>query len=65
MTARQTFLDSSAEDALRKTVRSLRGRLLEQLYEAARGEYRLDANPDKAKLPEARRAHGGSGSMTG
>lgn len=56
MTGRQTFLDSSAKDALRKTVRRLRGLLLDQLYEAARGEYRLDASVDKAKLPEARRA---------
>ena len=55
MTAQQTFLDSAAKDALRKSVRRLRGLLLEQLYEAVRGEYRLDSDADKAKLPEVRR----------
>jgi hypothetical protein len=53
---RQTFLDSAAKDTLRKHVRRLRAVLLEQFYEAARGEYRLDAaDIDKAKLPHARK----------
>jgi Eco57I restriction-modification methylase len=56
MTMRQTFLDSDAKESLRKTVRRLRTLLLDHLYEAGRGEYRLDtADIDKAKLPEARR----------
>lgn len=53
---RQTFLDSAAKEALRKHVRRLRALLIEQFYESARGEYRLDATDiAKAKLPEARR----------
>ncbi|HQP39134.1 MAG TPA: hypothetical protein PLI95_28320, partial [Polyangiaceae bacterium] len=52
---RTTILSSEAKEALRKTVRGLRGRLIDQLTEAARGEYRLDVALDKAKLPEARR----------
>ena len=56
MTAQQTFLDSEAKEALRKHVRRLRGLLLDQFYEAARGEYRLDTPElEKAKLPPARR----------
>ncbi|WP_437909612.1 BREX-6 system adenine-specific DNA-methyltransferase PglX [Sorangium sp. So ce327] len=51
----QTFLTSDAKEALRKAVRGLRARLIDQLTEAARGEYRLDVAPSKAQLPEARR----------
>ncbi|WP_437737383.1 BREX-6 system adenine-specific DNA-methyltransferase PglX [Sorangium sp. So ce1335] len=50
-----TLLTSDAKEALRKTVRGLRGRLIDQLTEAARGEYRLDVAAAKAQLPEARR----------
>ncbi|WP_437491948.1 BREX-6 system adenine-specific DNA-methyltransferase PglX [Sorangium sp. So ce1014] len=50
-----TLLTSDAKEALRKTVRGLRGRLIDQLTEAARGEYRLDVALAKAQLPEARR----------
>ncbi|WP_129347584.1 BREX-6 system adenine-specific DNA-methyltransferase PglX [Sorangium cellulosum] len=50
-----TLLTSDAKEALRKTVRALRGRLIDQLTEAARGEYRLDVALAKAQLPEARR----------
>jgi hypothetical protein len=56
MTMRQTFLESAAKEALRKHVRRLRALLIEQFYEALRGEYRLDTvDLEKAKLPEARR----------
>jgi hypothetical protein len=51
---RSTVLDSEAKEALRKTVRRLRALLLDRLDEAARGEYRLDAGIEKAKLPDAR-----------
>jgi len=50
-----TVISSEAKEALRKTIRGLRARLIDQLTEAARGEYRLDVAIDKAKLPEARR----------
>lgn len=50
-----TVLTSDAKEALRRAVRGLRARLIEQLTEAAKGEYRLDVAPDKAQLPEARR----------
>ena len=50
-----TLLTTEAKETLRKTIRTLRPRLLDQLLEAAKGEYRLDVTPDKAKLPEARR----------
>ncbi|MGK3963932.1 BREX-6 system adenine-specific DNA-methyltransferase PglX [Sorangium sp. So ce1667] len=50
-----TLLTSDAKEALRKAVRGLRGRLIDQLTEAARGEYRLDVAAAKAQLPEARR----------
>lgn len=49
-----TLLTPDAKEALRKTIRALRPRLLEQLHEAAKGEYRLDVDIGKAKLPEAR-----------
>ena len=52
---RATTLDSGAKEALRKTVRSLRTRLIDQLTEAAKGEYRLDVGIEKARLPEARK----------
>ena len=50
-----TLLTSDAKEALRRAVRGLRARLIEQLTEAAKGEYRLDVALDKAQLPEARR----------
>jgi len=50
-----TVLTSDAKEALRRAVRGLRARLIEQLTEAAKGEYRLDVALDKAQLPEARR----------
>lgn len=50
-----TILTPDSKESLRKTIRSLRPRLLKQLYEAAKGEYWLDLTPDKARLPEARR----------
>ncbi len=49
-----TLLTPESKEALRKTIRGLRPRLLEQLLEAAKGEYRLDVSIEKAKLPEAR-----------
>ncbi|MCC6649981.1 MAG: BREX-6 system adenine-specific DNA-methyltransferase PglX [Candidatus Eisenbacteria bacterium] len=48
-------LTGAAKEALRRAVRGLRARLIEQLTEAAKGEYRLDVALDKAQLPEARR----------
>ncbi len=50
-----TLLTPDSKEALRRTIRALRPRLLDQLLEAAKGEYRLDVKPDKAQLPEARR----------
>ena len=55
MTMTPTVLTSDAKEALRRAVRGLRARLIEQLTEAAKGEYRLDVALDKAQLPEARR----------
>ena len=52
---RPTLLDSDAKEALRKAVRTLRPRLIEDILDAARGEYQLDLPPEKARLPEARR----------
>jgi len=51
---RPTTLDSAAKESLRKTIRALRGTLIDELGEAAKGEYRLDVTLEKAKLPEAR-----------
>lgn len=50
-----SVLTIDAKEALRRAVRGLRARLIEQLTEAAKGEYRLDVALDKAQLPEARR----------
>ena len=50
-----TILDSQAKEALRKAVRNLRAHLIEQIQEAAKGEYRLHVTLEKAQLPEARR----------
>lgn len=50
-----TLLTSDAKEVLRKSIRGLRSKLIEQLGDAARGEYRLDVAIEKAKLPEARR----------
>ncbi|MFW5920743.1 MAG: SAM-dependent methyltransferase, partial [Polyangiales bacterium] len=52
---RPTTLDPQAKEALRNTVRGLRARLLDALTERAKGEYRLDVDLAKARLPEARR----------
>ena len=52
---RATILDSQAKEALRKTIRGLRTKLIDQLSDAAKSEYRLDVAVAKAKLPEGRR----------
>jgi hypothetical protein len=49
-----TLLTSDAKEALRKKIRLLRPLLLDQLLDAAKGEYRLEVSIEKAKLPEAR-----------
>ncbi|NLE88600.1 MAG: hypothetical protein GX607_19660, partial [Myxococcales bacterium] len=49
-----TLLDSTKE-ALRKTIRGLREKLVAELSQAAKSEYHLDVSLDKAQLPEARR----------
>jgi hypothetical protein len=50
-----TLLTADAKEALRKAVRGLRARLLEDLASAAKGEYQLDIGTDTARLSEARR----------
>jgi hypothetical protein len=43
------------KETLRKTIRGLRSKLIEDLSDAAKSEYRLDLAVGKAKLPEGRR----------
>lgn len=50
-----TQLDSTSKEALRKTVRALRERLIDELATAADGAYQLSVKLEKAKLPEAAR----------
>jgi hypothetical protein len=50
-----TLLTPEAKEALRRHVRGLHATLRDQLEKAARSEYRLDVDIDKAELPEARR----------
>src|SRR5690554_360614 len=50
-----TLLDSATKEALRKTIRGLREKLVAELSQAAKSEYHLDVSLDKAQLPEARR----------
>jgi len=48
-------LDSATKEALRKTIRDLRERLLTDLHGATDGEYQLTVKPEKARLSEAQR----------
>jgi len=50
-----TLLTPGAKEALRKSIRALRERLVADVAEAARGEYQLDVAAEKARLSEARR----------
>ena len=52
---RATILEPQAKETLRKTVRGLRTKLIDELSDAAKSEYRLDVAVAKAKLPEGRR----------
>ena len=60
----QTTLTSEAKEALRKSVRALRARLIDRLGEAAKGEYRLDLPPRRPSSPR-RAAAGARGSTRG
>ena len=53
--AMKATLDAETKEALRKTIRGLRERLLEDLHAATEGEYRLSVKADKAGLREAPR----------
>lgn len=46
---------NNCKETLRKTIRGLRSKLIEDLSDAAKSEYRLDLAVGKAKLPEGRR----------
>ncbi len=46
---------TNCKETLRKTIRGLRTKLIEDLSDAAKSEYRLDLAAAKAKLPEGRR----------
>lgn len=48
-------LDPDTKEALRKTIRSLRTRLLDDLHGATEGEYRLSIKQESAGLREAQR----------
>lgn len=51
-----TLLTSESKEALRKSIRSLRTVLLDELSRAAKGEYQLDVAAEKARLSAAQRA---------
>jgi hypothetical protein len=57
MWMRQTLLDSTTKEALRKMVRGLRQPLIDAFLEHAKSEYHLDVPTDKARLTEAAAAH--------
>jgi hypothetical protein len=57
MWMRQTLLDSTTKEALRKMVRGLRQPLIDAFLEHAKSEYHLDVPADKARLTEAAAAH--------
>lgn len=46
-------LDGGAKQALQRTIRGLRERLLEDLHAATEGEYQLAVRPERARLSEA------------
>lgn len=48
-------LDGTTKEALRRTIRELRERLLVDLHAATEGEYQLSVKPEKARLSEAQR----------
>jgi hypothetical protein len=48
-------LDTTTKEALRKTIRELRERLLDDLHGATEGEYQLSVKPERARLTEAQR----------
>jgi len=50
----QNHLTTEGKEALRKTIRGLREKLIAQLKEEAEREYRLGVSLEKAKLPEAK-----------
>jgi len=55
MSENATLLDSTAKEALRKMVRGLRIKLVDEISDAAEGEYQLAVDHTKAKLGEAQR----------
>lgn len=50
-----SLLAPASKEALRKTIRELRERLLVDLHARAEGEYQLTVKPEKARLSEAQR----------